>query len=180
MQQSTLSLVVGATLLIATPCVFQLRKPCHQRMSTLGIPSLMSKLFPPTRSTFTPHVGVTIVLLNLLAWTYSPEPPTALTKFTEKPGDVLLAAMSDHLIFHYLTCRWHTNPATTDYVHYRAPLPWTATMLTYEPFIFLLSTCPAEHAPHSHLLDTSSHPMTWSVQKSTKFVKQFQILFKNL
>ena len=132
-------------------------------MSTLGIPSFMSKLFPPTHSSFTPHAGVTVVLLNLHAWTYSSEPPTALTKFTGKLGDVLLAVMSDHLIFHYLTRRWHTNSATTDDVHCRTPLPRKATMLTSGPFIFLLSTCPAEHAPHSHLLDTSSHPMTWSV-----------------
>ena len=41
-----------------------------------------------------------------------------------------------------------------------------ATMLTSERFISLLSTCSAEHAPHSHVQDTSSHPMTWSVQYS--------------
>ena len=70
--------------------------------------------------------------------------------------------MWDHLIFHYLTRRWHENLATIDYVHYRTPLPQTTTMLTSGPFIFLLSTCPAKHAPRSHLLSTSSHPMTWS------------------
>jgi len=92
-------------------------------MSTMGILSLMSEVFPPTHSTFTPHAGATIVLLNLHVWNYSSKPPTVLTKFTGRPDDVLLVAMSDHLIFHYLIRRWHTNPATTDYVHCRTPLP---------------------------------------------------------
>ena len=99
-----------------------------------------------------------------LYWTYTPEPPTASTKFTGKSGDVPLVAIPDHLIFHHLPRRWYENLATTDYVHCRTPLPQTATMLTSGPFIFLLSTCPAKHAPRSHLLSTSSHPMTWSVQ----------------
>ena len=99
-------------------------KPCHQRMSTLEILPLMGKLFPSTHSTFTPHVVVTIVLLNLRAWTYSSKPPAASTKLTGRCGDVLLVAMSDHLISHYLSRRWHTNLATTDHVHYRTPVPW--------------------------------------------------------
>jgi len=103
-----------------------------------------------------------------LYWTHMLElprlnPQSATTEFTGKSGDVLLVAMPDHLIFHYLIRRWHTNPATTDYVHCRTPLPRAVTMLTSEPFVFILSTCFAEHAPHSHVLDTSSHPMTWSV-----------------
>jgi len=125
--------------------------------------SCFLQLTQPSRSMLTWQSS----LLNLHAWTYSPEPPTASTKFTGKPGDVLLVAMSDHLTFHYLTRRWHENLATTDYVHCRTPLPQTATMLTSGPFIFLLSTCPAKHAPRSHLLSTSSHPMTWSVHKPT-------------
>jgi len=125
----------------------------------------MSKLFPPTHSTFTPPCWRN----NHLYWTYTLE-LTRLDlqqlqlRLLGKPGDVLLVAMWDHLIFHDLTRWWHENLATTDYVHCRTPLPQTATMLTPGPFIFLLSTCPAEHAPRSHLLNTSSHPMTWSVQ----------------
>ena len=69
-----------------------------------------------------------------------------------------------------------TWPSITYYVDHteirRQPTMFTierqfhesATMLTSELFIFLLSTCSAEHAPHSHVLDTSSYPMTWSVQ----------------
>jgi len=53
------------------------------------------------------HAGATIILLNLHAWTYSSEPPAASTEFTGRSGDVLLVAMSDHLIFHYLLRRWH-------------------------------------------------------------------------
>ena len=41
----------------------------------------------------------------------------------------------------------------------------SATMLTPEPFISLLSTCSVEHAPHGHVPDTSSQSMTWSVHK---------------
>jgi len=40
-----------------------------------------------------PHAGATIILLNLRAWNYSYEPPTALTKFTGGSGDVLLVAV---------------------------------------------------------------------------------------
>jgi len=36
----------------------------------------------------------------------------------------------------------------------------SATMLTSEPSLFLLSTCPAEHAPRRDLLDTSSRVIT--------------------
>ena len=68
-------------------------KPYHQRMSTQGILSLMSKVFPLTHSTFMPHAGATIILLNLHAWNYSSEPPTALTRFTGRSGDVLLVAV---------------------------------------------------------------------------------------
>ena len=93
-------------------------------MSTLGILSLMGKLFPSTHTTFTPYVRATIILLKLYAWTYSSEPPAASTEFTGRSGDVLLAATSDHLISYYLTRRWHTNPATTDHIHYRTPIPW--------------------------------------------------------
>jgi len=97
-------------------------------------------------------------------WTYSSEPPAALTKFTGRSGDVLLVAMSDHPIFHYLIRRWHaqTRRQPTMYTverHFHE----SATMLASEPFIFLLSTCSAEHASHSHVLNTSSHPMTWLV-----------------
>ena len=132
-------------------------------MSTLGIQSSMSKLFPPTHLTSMLHADVTIIFTELTRMNL-PEPPTTSTKFTGKFGDVPLVAIPDHLIFHYLTHRWYENLATTDYVHWRTPLPQTATMLTSWPLIFLLSTCPAKHAPHSHLLSTSSHPMTWSVQ----------------
>ena len=52
----------------------------------------MSKVFPPTHSTFMPHAGATIVLLNLHAWNYPSEPSTALTKFAGRSGDVLLVA----------------------------------------------------------------------------------------
>jgi len=133
-------------------------------MSTLGILSLMGKLFPSTHTTFTPYVGATIILLKLYTWTYSSEPPAASTEFTGRSGDVLLAVTSDHLISHYLTRRWHTNPATTYHVHYRTPVE-SATMLTPEPFVSHLSTCSAEHAPHGHVPGTSSQPMTWSVQQ---------------
>jgi len=93
-------------------------------MSTLGILLLMGKLSPLTHMTFTPYVGATTTLPKLYAWTYSSEPPATSTKFTGRSGDVLLAATSDHLITRYLTRRWHTNLATTDYVHYRTPVPW--------------------------------------------------------
>jgi len=137
-------------------------------MSTMGVPSLVSKAFPPAYSTFMPHDGATIILLNLLAWNYSSVPPTAYSRFTGRSGDVPLVAMSDHPIFHCLIRRCHTKPATTDYVHRSTPLPRAATILASEPFVFLLSTCSAEHAPHSHVLDTSSHPMTWSVHNQLK------------
>ena len=67
----------------------------------------MSKVFPPTHSTFMPHAGATNILLNLHAWNYSSEPPTILTKFTGKPGDVLLVAVCkplDLLAFPYGDC----------------------------------------------------------------------------
>jgi len=102
---------------------------------------------------------------NHLYWTYTPEPPIASTKFTGKSDDVPLVAIPDHLTFHHLTRRWYKNLATTDYVRWRTSLPQTATMLTSWPFILLVPTCPAKHTPRSHLLSTSSHPMTWSVQK---------------
>jgi len=133
-------------------------------MSTLGVLSSISKVFSPAHSTFMPHAGATLILLNLLAWNYSSESPAAFTKFTGTCGDVLIAAMSDHPTFHHLTSRCHTIPATTDHVHCSTPLSRATTILASEPLNFLLSTCFAEHAPHSHVLDTSSHPMTWSVQ----------------
>jgi len=54
----------------------------------------------------------------------------------------------------------------------------SATMLTSELFIFLLSTCSVEHAQHSHVLDTSSHPMTWSVQIYLIFIYYNSYFFK--
>ena len=71
----------------------------------------------------TPHAGATTILLNLHVWTYFSELPAALTKLTGRFGDVLLVAMSDHLIFHYLLRWWHTTPTTTDHVYYRTPVP---------------------------------------------------------
>ena len=93
-------------------------------MSTLGVPSPMSKVFPPAYSTFVPHAGATTILLDLLAGNYSSEPPTVLTRFPGRSGDVPPLAMSDHSIFHCLTRRCHTNPTTTGYVHCNTPLPW--------------------------------------------------------
>jgi len=85
---SVISLVVSATLLIATPYTFWRGKPCHQRMSTLGVPSRMSKVFPPAYLTFVPHAGATTILLDLLVGHYSSKPPTVLTRFPERSGDV--------------------------------------------------------------------------------------------
>ena len=93
-------------------------------MSTLGVPSPMSKVFPPAYSTFVPHAGATTILLDLLAWNYSSELPTVLTRFPGRSGGVPPLAMSDHPILHCLTRRCHTNPETTGYVHCDTPLPW--------------------------------------------------------
>ena len=41
----------------------------------------------------------------------------------------------------------------------------SATILTPEPFISLLSTCSVEHTPHGHVADTSLQPMTCSIHK---------------
>ena len=78
----------------------------------------MCKVFPPTHSTFMPHVGATIVLLNLHAWNYPSEPSTALTKFAGRPGDVLLVAVCkppDLLAFSYGDC--DATLVTAGYAH---------------------------------------------------------------
>jgi len=48
----------------------------------------MSKVFPPAYSTFVPHAGATTILLESLAGNYSSEPPTVLTRFPGRSGDV--------------------------------------------------------------------------------------------
>ena len=118
-------LSLNGTLFIAVPCMLWLRKPCLQRMSTLGILSLIGKMFPSTHTPFTPYAGATITLLKLYAWTYSSEPSIASTEFTEKSGDVILAVVSDYLISYCQTRRWQINLTTTDHVNYRTPVPWT-------------------------------------------------------
>ena len=110
-----------------------------------------------------PHASATIILSDLHAWTYSSELPAGLTKSAGKSGDVLLAAMWGHPFVHRLTRRFHTISATTDHVRCSMPLPRATTTLASEPLALLwpralLST------PHVVIvLDTSSHPMTWSV-----------------
>ena len=87
-------------------------------MSTLGILSLMCKVFPPTHSTFMPQTAATIVLLNLHAWNYPSEPSTALTKFAGRPGDMLLMAVCKppHLLaFSYGDC--DATLVTVGYAH---------------------------------------------------------------
>ena len=111
-----------------------------------------------------PHAGATIILLDLHVWTYSSEFRAALIKSAGKFGDVLLATMSDHPVAHRLARRCHTILVTTDHVRCSTPLPRAMTILASEPLAFLCSTCSAKHAPRNHVLDTSSHPMTWSVQ----------------
>jgi len=89
-------------------------------------------------------------LLNSHAWTSSPEPPTASTEFTGKFGDVLLAAMLDHLIFRYLARQWH-QPGDNRLCILQSATSTNGDYLTSWPPAFLLST--------------SSHSMTWSVHK---------------
>ena len=87
-------------------------------------PSGWASCFPPAYLTFVPHAGATTILLDLLAGNCSSEPPTVLTRFPGRSGDVPPLAMSDHSIFHCLTRRCHRNPATTGYAHCSSPLPW--------------------------------------------------------
>ena len=87
-------------------------------------------------------------LLNSHTWTSLPEPPTASTEFTGKSGDVLLAAMPDHLIFLYLTRRWH-QPDDNRLCILQNVASTNGDSLTSWPPAFLFSM--------------SSHPMTWSV-----------------
>ena len=87
-------------------------------MSTLGVPSPMSKVFPPAYSAFVPLAGATTILLESLAGNYSSEPPTALTKFTGRSGDVLLVAVCkppDLLAFSYGNC--DATLVTAGYAH---------------------------------------------------------------
>ena len=146
--------------------MFWLRKPCLQRMSTLGILSLIGKLSPqpkrpshPMLAQQSPHWSCTLKLTLLGLHQLQSE-------LVGKSGDALPAAISSYLIANRQTRRWQANLATTGHAHCRTPAPWPATTLTPEPPIFPLLTCSAEHAPHSHVQDTSSHLTTWSVQNS--------------
>ena len=147
---SVISLVVSGIFLITTPCMFLPGEPCHQRMSTLGILSLMGKLFPSTYPTSMPHAGATIILSDLHVWTYSFEFPAGSTKSAGKSGDVLLATMSDHPVVHRLTRRCHTISATTDHVRCSTSLPRTAWRVR--------SDAQAEDAPDGDTCTTRCEP----------------------
>ena len=130
-------------------------------MSTLGIPSSMSKLRPPTHLTSMLHADVTIIFTK----------PTRLNlqstsnKFTRKSGDVPLVAIPDNLIFHHLTRRWYKNLATTDYVRWRTSLPQTATMLTFDHSSF---SCP--RVPLS-----TPHVVTYCPRHHTRWPGRYNI-----
>jgi len=143
-------------------------------MSTLGILSLMGKLWcslQPTR----PSRPMLAQQSSYLTYTLELTLPSLQQLQLSLPGDSAMCSL--------WRCQttWSSITYHVDHTQIRRqPTMFTiecqfhesATMLASELFIFLLSTYSAEHAPHSHVLDTSSYPMTWSVQ----FVLLFNLM----
>ena len=133
--------------------MFWLRKPCLQRMSTLGVLLLIGKLSPqPKRSSRpiqSPHWSCTLELTLMGLHQLQSE-------LVEKSGDVLHDRQSPNTSMtgkpgeNRPCSSQNASSMTGDYTHL-----WTIHLPLF--------TCSAEHAPHSHVQDTSSHLTTWSV-----------------
>ena len=127
---------------------------------------------PSTQTPFTPHAGVTIASLELYTWTY-----------TSGPSSASIWARRD--IWRRASCGDVKLPDRHDRQTRRQPAIFiaarqfheSATTLTSEPSLFSLPTCSVEKAPPGHVQDTSSHPMTWSVQGLRKSLNYSGLTF---
>ena len=144
-------------------------------MSTMGIPSLIGELSPqpkhpsrPMLAQQSPHWSCTLELTPLGLHHLQSE-------LVGWSGDVLPVAMSSYMITNRQIRWWRANPATTGHVHRRTPVPWTGDHAHLWTIHLFLPTCSTEHAPPRHVQDTSSHPMTWSVQKTTSLSSQITL-----
>ena len=143
-------------------------KELAKRMSTLGIPSSRSKLFTPTHLTFTPHVGVTIILtelshLNFLAWTPNSfnwvywEIRRCASSGDVRPPDLPLSNTTTTPTWRQPTMCFLRRQPIMCIAERHSSKRRPCTLLNHPSFSIHVSCWTRHHR--------SSHPVTWSVHK---------------